>query len=204
MNSILYKIKRKKFKMKWRKKNPHNSTTAASIFDINKVDVGIYTYGDIDVLDFDTPSKLTIGNFCSIAPNVLFCLGADHRIDTISSFPYKVKVLGEEYEAISKGDIVVADDVWIGYGTKIMSGVYIGQGAVIAAGAVVTKDIPPYAIAGGVPAKVIKYRFSEEIIAELLKVDYSQLNEDMVREHIGDLYQNLTDVNQIVWMPRKV
>lgn len=203
MNSILYKIKRKKFRIKWRKKNSHNSTTAASIFDINKVDVGIYTYGDIDVLDFDTPSKLTIGNFCSIAPDVLFCLGADHRVDTVSTFPFKVKVLGEECEAVSKGDIVVSDDVWIGYGAKIMSGVHIGQGAVVAAGAVVTKDIPPYTIVGGVPAKVIKYRFSKEIINELLKVDYNKMDEDMVRTHIVDLYKELKDIKQIEWMPQK-
>ena len=201
---IIEKMKKKIFQRKWRKSNMHNYTVAVNCFDMNKVTVGKYTYGGIEILDFDTSSKLEIGNFCSIAPNVFFCLGADHMINTISSYPFKVKVLGEKSEAISKGDIIISDDVWLGYGVKIMSGVKIGQGAVIAAGAVVTKDIPPYAIAGGVPAKVIKYRFSEEIIAELLKVDYSQLNEDMVREHIGDLYQNLTDVNQIVWMPRKV
>ena len=181
----------------------HNHTGAVNCFDMEKVSVGNYTYGGIDVLDFGTSSKLKIGHFCSIAPNVFFCLGADHMIDTISSYPFKVKVLGETNEAISKGDIEIEDDVWLGYGVKVMSGVKIGQGAVIAAGAVVTKDIPPYAIAGGVPAKVIKYRFAEDDIKKMLKIDYSQLDEDMIRTHINDLYEPLEDVKQIQWMPQK-
>ncbi|MEE0686741.1 MAG: CatB-related O-acetyltransferase [Lachnospiraceae bacterium] len=170
---------------------------------MEKVSVGNYTYGGIDVLDFGTDSKLKIGHFCSIAPNVFFCLGADHMINTISSYPFKVKVLGDACEAISKGDIEIEDDVWLGYGVKVMSGVKIGQGAVIAAGAVVTKDIPPYAIAGGVPAKVIKYRFDEESINKMLEIDYSQLNVDMIKEHLDELYEPLKDARQIEWMPKK-
>ena len=84
-----------------------------------------------------------------------------------------------------------------------MSGVHIGQGAVVAAGAVVTHDVPPYAIVGGVPAKVIKYRFGPEMIEELLKVDYSKLTEDMVREHIDELYEELKDAGQLAWMPKR-
>ena len=112
-------------------------------------------------------------------------------------------------EAISKGDIIVDDDVWIGYGATILSGVHIGQGAVIAAGAVVTKDVPPYAIVGGVPAKVIKYRFSPEIIQQLMKLDYSKLTEDMIRERIDDLYTSLDgktpeEVGKpLEWFPKK-
>ena len=109
----------------------------------------------------------------------------------------------QAYEAISKGDIIVENDVWIGYRATILSGVNIGQGAIIAAGSVVTKDVPPYAIVGGVPAKVIKYRFPPEMIGELLKVDYSQLSEEMVREHIDELYRPLKDPEQLAWMPKK-
>lgn len=106
-------------------------------------------------------------------------------------------------DAFSKGDIIVDDDVWIGYGATIMSGVHIGQGAVVAAGAVVTKDVPPYAIVGGVPAKVIKYRFEPEMIEELLKVDYSKLTKEDIEKHIDDLYKKLKDPSQLDWMPKK-
>ena len=82
-------------------------------------------------------------------------------------------------------------------------GVHIGQGAVVAAGAVVTKDVPPYAIVGGVPAKVIRYRFEPEIVEELLKIDYSRLTDEMIKEHIDELYTDLTCVEQFKWFPRK-
>ena len=103
----------------------------------------------------------------------------------------------------SKGAIIVDDDVWIGYGATIMSGVHIGQGAVVAAGAVVTKDVPPYAIVGGVPAKVIKYRIEPEMIEELLKIDYGKLTKEDIAKHIDDLYTELNDPSQLDWMPKK-
>ena len=124
-------------------------------------------------------------------------------MQNISTFPFKVSFSLEEYEATSKGNIVIDDDVWIGYGATILSGVHIGQGAVIAAGAVVTKDVPPYAIVGGVPAKVIKYRFPQEMIEALLKIDYSKLDKNMISAHIDELYQELTDLQQLDWLPRK-
>lgn len=112
-------------------------------------------------------------------------------------------------DATSKGSIIVDDDVWIGYRATIMSGVHIGQGAVVAAGAVVTKDVPPYAIVGGVPARVIKYRFSPEVIEHLLKLDYSKLSDDMIREKIDDLYTSLDgkspeEVEKLLaWFPKR-
>lgn len=159
--------------------------------------VGKYTYGGLRVINYNENERLRIGSYCSIAQEVTFILNADHRTDTISTFPFKVKVLGESLEGTSKGDIIVADDVWIGYRATILSGVHIGQGAVIAAGAVVTKDVPPYAIVGGVPARVIKYRFPEEMVGELMRIDYSKLTEEMVREHIEDLYSALKDTKQL-------
>lgn len=92
--------------------------------------------------------------------------------------------------------------MWIGYGATIMSGVHIGQGAVVAARAVVTKDIPPYAIVGGVPATIIKYRFPVEMIRELERIDYSKLTKEIVAEHINELYEELTDVKQLDWLPK--
>lgn len=145
-----------------------------------------------------------IGSFCSIADRVTFVVSADHPTENISTFPFKTLCTRETgCEAVSKGDIVVEDDVWLGYGATVLSGVHIGQGAVVAAGSVVTKDVLPYAIVAGVPAKVIKYRFSPELIAELLKVDYSKLDEEQVGGHIQELYDPLTTVEQLAWMPRK-
>ena len=114
-----------------------------------------------------------------------------------------VECFHEYSERFSKGNIEVDDDVWIGYGATIMSGVHIGQGAVVAAGAVVTKDVAPYAIVGGVPAKIIKYRFPETMIEELLKIDYSKLTEEAIKSHIDELYTELEDVGQLEWLPKK-
>ena len=197
-------IKNKKKKNEWRRRNNHNSTEIVGDFDINCVEIGKETYGGIRTYTFGRNQKLKIGHFCSIAENVMFILEADHYVNYISTFPFKVKTLkSEPFEAISKGDIVVGDDVWIGYGSIILSGVKIGQGAVVAAGAVVTKDVPPYAIVGGNPARIIKYRFSEDIIEELLKVDYSKLNASEVEIHIDDLYKKVTTKEQLKWLPKR-
>ena len=109
----------------------------------------------------------------------------------------------EKCEAISKGDIIIYDDVSIGYGAIILSGVHIGQGAVVEAGSVVTKDIPPYAIVGGVPAKLIKYRYKPEMIEALLTIDYRKLNDEIIRNNIDKLYTELRNAEQLEWMPRK-
>ena len=84
-----------------------------------------------------------------------------------------------------------------------MSGVHIGQGAIVAAGAVVAKNVPPYAVVGGVPAKVIKFRFDDDMIEELLQLDYNQLTKAMIENHIDDLYQELKTPNQLDWMPKR-
>lgn len=184
IRDIIKKIKLNKFRKKWRNNNKDNETIPMNIFDSNLVTVGKYSYGELNVISFNKNSKLKIGKFCSIAQNVKFILDADHRMDTISTFPFKVKILKEEkYEATSKGDIIISDDVWIGYGAMILSGVNIGQGAVVAAGAVVTKDVPPYAIVGGLPAKILKYRFAEDIINALMNINYNTLDENIIKSN---------------------
>ena len=192
-----------KFRRRWRALNVHNETFPTCHFNETLVSVGRKTYGPLWVLTANREARLTIGNFCSIASNVAFMLSSDHAAGNISTFPFRVKYGFSDCEALSKGDIVVDDDVWIGYGATILSGVHIGQGAIVAAGAVVTKDVPPYAVVGGVPAKVIKYRFPPEMIGELLKVDYSRLDRSMIETHTEDLYQPLTEVSQLAWMPKK-
>lgn len=184
------------FRRKWRKANKDNFTYAKNIFPIDCVEVGKGTYGGINVLNNIPSRKLKIGAYCSIAEEVLFILGADHALDNVSTYPFKYRIIkNADYEAVSKGDIIVDDDVWIGQRTTIMSGVHIRQGAVIAAGAVVTKDVPAYSIVGGIPAKVIRYRFSDDIIHELLKLDLRKLTDDVIKEYEDCFYEKITSLN---------
>lgn len=110
-----------------------------------------------------------------------FIFGSEHPYHCILTFPFKIKVCGQAYEALSKGDIKICDDVWIGYGAVILSGITIGQGAIIAAGNIVTTNVPAYAIVGGNPAKFIKYRFEESIIAKLINIDFSKFDQDFIK-----------------------
>ena len=121
--------------------------------------------------------KLFIGNFVCIAPEVVILMGGNstHRMDWVSLYPF-VSCVNEAYQ--HRGDTVLGDGCWIGMRAMIMPGVTIGEGAVVAAGAVVTKDVPPYAVVGGNPATFIKYRFPEPDIERLLKLDLYQLEEE--------------------------
>ena len=181
----------------------NNSLSICDLENADKVVAGNYSYGEIWAFFHSKyPYKLYIGNYCSIAPDVKFIVGSDHPYKGLTTFPVKVKILGDDYEASSKGNIVVEDDVWIGANSIILSGVKISQGAIIAAGSVVTKDIPPYAIAGGNPAKIIKYRFEPEVIEKLLKVDFSKLTKEKVQKLGTKLYAEITkdNVDEIVEM----
>lgn len=174
--------------------------------DINRpdlVEVGNYTYGDLSMQFSNDSARVKIGNYCQIARDAFFLPSSDHPLNRVSTYPFKTMFGEHNQDAITKGDIIIDDDVWIGYRATILSGVHISQGAVVAAGSVVASDIPPYAIAGGVPAKVIRYRFPQNIIDELLKVDFSRLTREMVMQHTDQLYTELTDVEQLNWLPKK-
>lgn len=181
------------------------------LFPFSSVSIGLYTYGEINIIDSNPgKAKLRIGSFCSIAQGVTFILTSEHPTSCISTFPFKVMSLHSiPYEATSKGDIVVQDDVWLGYGSIILSGVTIGQGSVIAAGTVVTKDVLPYSIVAGVPARIIKYRFREEVINFFLDLDYNKLTKEMIHKNISTLYKSLTtlSIEEIKdlysWFPKK-
>lgn len=187
----------------WKKRNPHNFAKRNHVDSMDLVTIGKGTYGPIWVGACNEENRVVIGNYCSIAGSVKFMVSAEHDMERISTYPFARIFFGGEAEGKSKGDIVVEDDVWIGENAMILSGVHIGQGAVVAAGAIVTKNVPPYAVVGGAPAKVLKYRFSEELIQELLKVDFNQLTREEIEAHLEDLYRPLTDVSQLRWMPRK-
>lgn len=172
--------------------------------------VGDYTYyDDFETVEnfeknvkylFDfTGDKLIIGKFCMIASDVTFIMnGANHLSDAISAYPFAI--FGEDWSNAMDGktypkkeDTIVGNDVWIGYGTTIMPGVTIGDGAIIATKSVVTKDVAPYSIVGGNPAKEIRKRFSEEIIQELLEIKWWDWPIEKITENVQHLTGNNID-----------
>ncbi len=131
--------------------------------------------------------KLIIGNYCSIGSGVVFMMAGNqgHRSDWVSTFPFffQANIFKTSKNPYQKaGDTTIGNDVWIGSEAMIMAGITIGSGAIIAARAVVTKDVEPYAIVGGNPAEFIKYRFSSKKIAELLKLKWWDWSEEKVKE----------------------
>lgn len=139
--------------------------------------------------------KLIIGKFCSIACGAKFLFNsANHTSKSLSTYPFPI--FFEEWELDvqnittawdNKGDIVIGNDVWIGYESVIMSGVTIGDGAIIGTRAVVTKDVPPYTIVGGVPAKHIRKRFTDDDIAALLKMKWWDWPIERIQAHILEI-----------------
>ena len=198
-SAVLSYVKLVWFRRKWRRQNTHNLTAAKNCFNARCVTVGKGTYGQLDVRHFGNPDeRVVIGNYCSIGPECVFMTGGEHRYDGLSTYPFRTKLGLCANESVTRGPIVLEDDVWLGFRTTVMSGVTIGRGAVVAAGAVVTKDVPPYAIVGGVPAKVIKYRFPETVIAEAQKMDFGALTPKQAAEHIDAFDIALTQENTAV------
>lgn len=178
----------------WRLRNPHNFTTlAGDNFPLDKVTVGKLTYGSIHAISYGGNSEfLKIGNCCSIADEVTFLLGGGHRLDCVSTFPFRGKLVGD-VEAMTKGPIVLEDDVWIGYGATVLSGVTLGKGSVVGAGALVCGDVPSYAIVAGIPAKVIRYRFDDETRARLAAIDLGKVDAAFACKEIELLESPLDD-----------
>lgn len=136
---------------------------------------------------------IKIGNFCSIARGTNI---QEHNHDSkcITTYFIKYRIFNDKYgtDAVSKGAIEIGNDVWIGTGSTILTGVKIGDGAVIAANSVVVNDVPPYAIVGGTPAKVLKYRFSNEIIKELLEIKWWDWEIEKIKKNKDLFYGDLT------------
>lgn len=184
-----------------------------NVVENSNIEIGDYTiYNDFihDPREFQknnvlyhypiNKDRLIIGKFCSIACGVKFLFNsANHKMASLSTytFPLFFEEWGLKKENVAqawdqKGDIMIGNDVWIGYEAVILSGVTIGDGAVIGCRAVVTKDIPPYTIVGGVPAKPIRKRFDEETIKELQKIKWWDWPKEKITEKIqaiqaGDL-----------------
>jgi virginiamycin A acetyltransferase len=161
--------------------------------------VGDYTYYDdpedpynfeknvLYLFDF-IGDRLIIGSFCQIASGVSFIMnGANHSLEGISTYPFKV--FGDpwssaELNLVTKGDTIIGNDVWIGNAARFMPGVKIGDGAIIAANSLVTKDVDPYSIVGGNPAKEIRKRFSEEKIKSLLDLKWWDWPQEKISQNL--------------------
>ncbi|MEL6319236.1 MAG: CatB-related O-acetyltransferase [Cyanobacteria bacterium J06626_14] len=165
--------------------------------------VGDYTYYD----DFENPEnfernvlyhfdfigdKLIIGKFCSIASDVKFIMnGGNHRTDWFTNYPFPV--FGQGWETAMpdewpyKGDTVIGNDVWIGYGATLMPGVQVGDGAIIASQAVVTKSVAPYSVVGGNPAKTIRTRFDQATIDALLAIQWWNWDIERITRNLSSI-----------------
>jgi len=145
--------------------------------------------------------KLAIGNYVSIAPGVQFLLGVNHQTETLSTFPmYSRLTKPSNMDAVVKGPLVIEDEVWIGTNAIILAGLTIGKGAIVAAGAVVTKDVPPYAIVGGNPARVIRYKFSQDIIDVIAPLFLKDLDNESMKNNMDLLYKpilNAADAEKV-------
>jgi virginiamycin A acetyltransferase len=166
-----------------------------------RIEVGEYTYYDDpdDALGFERnaflyaygPERLIIGRYCAIASGVRFVMpGANHADLGPSTFPFGI--FGEPWAELtmdlvmgapSRGDTVVGNDVWLGYRALVLPGVTIGHGAVVAAASVVASDVPPYAIVGGNPARVIRRRYEDEEVERLLRAAWWDWPVELVTEH---------------------
>ncbi len=176
--------------------------------------MGEYSYG-CPVIDAWTPSdRYAIGKFCSIAPDVRIITGGEHRLDWVSAFPFRIRFglpgAGQDGHPWSRGPVVIENDVWIGQGARILSGVRIGNGAAVGAYAVVTREVPDYAVVAGNPAELIRFRFDEATIQALLKIAWwnwpderilqavELLNSDRIQEFIARALKSAGDPGAVL------
>lgn len=155
---------------------------------------GKHTYGHEAIERRGSSNTITFGKYCSIANGVVFDSGFNHKSDFVSTFPFKNRYDVGEQNAVSRGDIVIGNDVWICEDVLIMSGVTIGDGAIIGAKSIVTKDVSPYEIVGGCPAKRIRFRFEKKDVEALLELKWW----DWPDEKVIDEVPTATDIKKFL------
>jgi acetyltransferase-like isoleucine patch superfamily enzyme len=140
-----------------------------------RMEYGAYSIGipTVKAYAFD-PARLTIGRYSSLSETSVVMIGGEHAIDRVTTFPHRIQWglpgAGEDGIPLRRGDTVIGSDVWLCQRSFVRGGISIGHGAVVGAGAIVTRSVPPFAIVAGNPAKVVRYRFAEEQIAALLEI----------------------------------
>jgi chloramphenicol O-acetyltransferase type B len=144
------------------------------------IEVGHGTYGHEEIQIRGDMNNITIGKYCSIATGVVMDGGFNHNVNFVSTFPFRNRIGVGEQNVVCKGDIHIGNDVWICENVLIMSGVTIGHGAIIGANSIVTKNVWPYSIVAGSPAKEIRKRFSDSQIEALLKIEWYNWTEEKI------------------------
>jgi acyl-[acyl carrier protein]--UDP-N-acetylglucosamine O-acyltransferase len=130
-------------------------------------------------------------------------MGVNHQLETYTTFPFYSRLVERSTrDALVRGPIIIEDEVWLGTNALIMSGVRIGKGAIVAAGAIVTKDVPPYAIVGGNPARIIKMRHSPEVIEALMCIDLNTLSDAHIRAHLEAIYAPIRSVEDVIQLKK--
>lgn len=170
----------------------------ADRLDLLKLGRGTYVSESINIMSWKDDYLVRVGRYCSIAKDCTFLLAANHRIDWVTTSTLIEGLVSKELEEHlheighnqCKGDIVIGNDVWIGTQAMILPGVHIGDGAVITARSVVTKDVEPYSVVGGYPAKLMYYRFPENIIDKLLEIKWWDWPEELVRQSSSLLWNS--------------
>ncbi|MFA7279083.1 MAG: CatB-related O-acetyltransferase [Sterolibacterium sp.] len=172
--------------------------------------IGCHSYtGNIRLCVYDYDQRVTIGKFCSLANDIEFTLVADHSLDTLSTFPFEV-IFPDEVDRIhqltrdvnssrrDKKNVLIENDVWIGRGAKILTGVTIGNGAVVGAECVVSKDVPPYAVVVGNPMRIIRYRFRPSEIILLQDICWWNWPLNVIKQNYEIFYtRNLDKITSL-------
>lgn len=183
-----------------------------------KIKVGAFTYGieDIEILSWGENIEISFGRFCSVASGLKLYCGGNHRSDWFSTFPFG-HVYSQFFQIkpivgtpVSNGNITIGNDVWIGRDVTIFSGICVGDGAIIASNSHVVKDVLPYTIVGGNPAKIIKCRFNDDIVRKIHDLQWWNLNVKELEKIVpylcfqesDDVEHNLNMINKILYFKK--
>jgi len=157
-------------------------------------EIDAYTYGSPVIRSWGEGARLRMGRFCSIAEGVTIYLGGNHRLDWVTTYPFPPlmaanwpEVAKIEGHPTTNGDVIIGHDVWLAANSVVLSGVNIGSGAAIGANAVVSRDVPPYCLVAGNPAKIVRQRFDDDTVGALLKLAWWDWPIEKIRAHASIL-----------------